>query len=217
MSGRPRTEAVIFDLDGVLVDSEPIHHRAMQRFIAPHTVTEEEYAQFVGVSLEWTVSWLKRRFGLDEAVEALCQRYDDRITEQLLQEPPAPLDGAVELLDAIRERGLPLAVASQSRPRWVQATLAGSGLGAHFDLVVTADEVARAKPAPDVYLHTAERLGVHAEACLVVEDSVPGVASARAARMYVVQTQQASSAVERQPGADEVVASLRAFRLEWLG
>jgi beta-phosphoglucomutase-like phosphatase (HAD superfamily) len=82
---------------------------------------------------------------------------------------------------------------------------------------VTADQVARPKPAPDVYLHAAERLRVPAEACLVVEDSVPGVASARAAGMFVVQTQQASSAVERQPGADEVVASLRAFRLEWLG
>jgi HAD superfamily hydrolase (TIGR01509 family) len=208
---------VIFDLDGVLVDSEPIHHRAMQRFIAPHSVTEQEYALFVGASLEWTVGWLKQRFGLDETVEVLCQRYDDRITEQLLHEPPAPLDGAVELLDAIRGQGRPIALASQSRPRWVSATLDGSGLRRHFDEVVTADQVARPKPAPDVYLHAAERLRVPAEACLVVEDSVPGVASARAAGMFVVQTQQASSAVERQPGADEVVASLRAFRLEWLG
>lgn len=214
---RRRIEAVIFDLDGVLVDSEPVHHRAMQRLIAPLTVTEEEYALFVGVSLEWTIEWLQRRFGFKEAVEVLATRYDDLVTEQLLHEPPAPLDGAVELLDAIRGRGARIAVASQSRPRWVRATLDGSALHGYFDVVVTADEVARAKPAPDVYLHTAERLGVQAEACVVVEDSVPGVASASAAGMFVVQTQQASSAVVRQPGADEVVDSLRSFRLEWLG
>lgn len=212
-----RIEAVIFDLDGVLVDSEPIHHRAMQRLIAPHTVTQAEYALFVGASLEWTIDWLKRRFGFPEPVEELAGRYDDLVTEQLLQEPPEPLDGAVELLEAIRQRHRAVALASQSRPRWVRATLDGSGLRRHFDLVVTADEVERAKPAPDVYLHTAERLGACAEACLVVEDSVPGVASARAARMFVVQTRQASSAVERQPGADELVESLRAFQLDWLG
>lgn len=213
----PRMEAVIFDLDGVLVDSEPVHHRAMQRLIAPHAVTADEYALFVGVSLEWTVEWLKRRFGFAEPVDALAQRYDDLVTEQLLREPPTPLDGATELIEMVRERGRAIALASQSRPRWVEATLDGSGLRGQFDLVVTAAEVARAKPAPDVYLHAAERLGVRAEACLVVEDSVPGVESARAAGMFVVQTRQASSAVGRQAGADEVVDSLRSFRIEWLG
>ncbi|MEZ4552852.1 MAG: HAD family phosphatase [Dehalococcoidia bacterium] len=217
MSGAQRIEAVIFDLDGVLVDSEPVHHRAMGRLIAPLEVTEEEYALFVGASLEWTIDWLRRRFALIEATDVLAMQYDDLVTEQLLQEPPPPLDGAVELLEELRGRGVRLAVASQSRPRWVRATLDGSGLRRHFDEVVTADEVARAKPAPDVYLHAADRLGVQAGACLVVEDSVPGVASARAAGMFVVQTQQASSAVERQPGADAVVVSLRAFRLDWLG
>lgn len=216
MSERRHIEAVIFDLDGVLVDSEPIHHRAMRRLIAPLTVSEEEYALFVGASLEWTIEWLRRRFGLREQIDVLCERYDDLVTEQLLREPPPPIDGAVELLAAIHGRALPLAMASQSRPRWVQATLDGSGLREYFDEVVTADEVGRAKPAPDVYLRTAERLGVGAATCLVVEDSAPGVASARAAGMFVVQSRQASSAVEPQPGADEVIPSLRAFHLDWL-
>lgn len=217
MSAGRRIEAVIFDLDGVLVDSEPAHQAATQRLIAPHAVTDEEYALFVGASVEWYATWLLERFGLRESAEALIARYDDLVTEQLLREPLPALEGAVELLEAIRGRRRPLAVASQSRPRWVRATLDGSGLRAHFDEVVTADEVGRAKPAPDVYLYTAERLGVRAEACLVVEDSVPGVQSARAAGMFVVQTQQASSAVGRQPGADAVVSSLREFRLDWLG
>ncbi len=217
MNDGRRIEAAIFDLDGVLVDSEPAHHAATQRLIAPNVVTEEEYALFVGVSVEWYANWLIERFELDEPAEALISRYDALVTEQLYSHPLPALEGALELLETIRRQGLPLAVASQSRPGWVQATLEGADLQRHFDRIVTSEAVTQAKPAPDIYLHTAELLGVRATACLALEDSVPGVQAARAAEMFVVQTQQASSAVERQPGADEVITSLSGFRLEWLG
>jgi beta-phosphoglucomutase-like phosphatase (HAD superfamily) len=99
----------------------------------------------------------------------------------------------------------------------VFTTLDGAGLVPHIDIVVAADAVARAKPEPDIYLHTAKLLDTVPAACLVVEDSVPGVQAANAAGMFVVQTRQASSAVEPQPGAHEVIASMRDFDLDWLG
>lgn len=139
------------------------------------------------------------------------------MTEQLQALQLQPLDGVIELLDAIRERELPVAVASQSQPRWVFTTLDGAGLVPHIDIVVAADAVTRGKPEPDIYLHTAKLLGIAAGACLVVEDSVPGVQAADAAGMFVVQTRQASSAVEPQPGAHAVIEAMRDFDLNWLG
>jgi HAD superfamily hydrolase (TIGR01509 family) len=215
----PRTrgiQAVIFDLDGVLVDSEPAHHAATQRLIAPGTVSDEEYGRFVGASVEWFAEWVRDRFALEATVEEVIARYDELVTEQLQALKLQPLDGAVELLDAIRARELPVAVASQSQPRWVFTTLDGAGLVPHIDIVVSADAVTRAKPDPDIYFHTATLLDVSAKACLVVEDSIPGVQAANAAGMFVVQTRQASSAVEPQPGANEVIGSLRDFDLAWL-
>jgi HAD superfamily hydrolase (TIGR01509 family) len=213
---RERIQAVLFDLDGVLVDSEPAHHAATQRLVAPDVVTDEEYARFVGASVEWFAEWVRDRFALEASIEEIIARYDELVTERLQELKLQPLDGAVDLLDAIRERGLPVAVASQSQPRWVYTTLDGAGLMSHIDIVVTADAVARAKPEPDIYFHTATLLDVPARACLVIEDSVPGVQAAEAAGMFVVQTRQASSAVAPQPGAREVIDSLRDFDLGWL-
>jgi HAD superfamily hydrolase (TIGR01509 family) len=209
-------QALIFDLDGVLVDSEPAHHAATTRLVAPEVVTDEEYAQFVGSSVEWFAGWVRDRFHLEATTEEIIAQYDDLVVEGIVALKLQPLDGVVALIDAVRGRELPVAVASQSRPRWVYTTLDGAGLMSHIDIVVSADAVTRAKPEPDIYLHTAKLLGVPPEACIVVEDSVPGVQSAHAAGMFVVQTQQASSAVERQPGAREVIASMRDFDLGWL-
>jgi HAD superfamily hydrolase (TIGR01509 family) len=214
---RRRIEAVIFDLDGVLVDSEPAHQAATQALIAPGVVTDEEYARFVGASVEWFAEWVRDRFKLDMTVEEVIARYDELVSEQLQALKLQPMDGVVDLLDAIRARELPVAVASQSQPRWVFTTLDGAGLVPHIDIVVAADAVARAKPEPDIYVHAAKLLGIAPGACLVVEDSVPGVQAADAAGMFVVQTRQASSAVEPQPGAHAVIASMRDFDSAWLG
>ncbi len=219
MSGRAhlrRIRAIIFDLDGVLVDSEPAHHAATLRLVAPNVVTDAEYARFVGASVESFAGWVRERFAMQTSIEDIIERYDDLVTEQLVALKLPPLDGAVELLDTIRQREVPVAVASQSQPRWVYTTLDGAGLVSHIDIVVAADAVTRAKPQPDIYLHTASLLDIAPEACLAVEDSVPGVQAAHTAGMFVVQTRQASSAVPPQPGAHAVIASLRDFDLEWL-
>jgi HAD superfamily hydrolase (TIGR01509 family) len=208
--------AVIFDLDGVLVDAEPVHRAASRRLVAPHVLTDAEYAAFIGASIGAFAVWLRERYALREPPEAIAARYDTRVSAELESQRLPAFDGAHALLAALRARGLPLAVASQSLPRWVELTLASAGLAAAFHVVVAADAVARAKPAPDIYMHAAALLGVPAARCLAIEDSIPGVASAVAAGMTVVQSQQASTAVERQPGVFATVASLRVFELGWL-
>ncbi len=201
--------AVIFDLDGVLVDSEPVHWRASQRLFAPHHLAEAEYARFIGVAVEPYMEWARERFGLDDAADRLVERYEEAVTAEIEAAALPPLDGARELIEASRARGLRVAVGSQSIAAWVKATLRSAALDGLFDAVVSGDEVERGKPAPDVYLLAAERLGVAPERCVAIEDSPAGLQSAAAAGMLVVQSRQASSAAEPQPLAQLVVGSLR--------
>ena len=143
-------------------------------------------------------------------------RYSALFFEQLEGAPLHPLDGAVELLDAVSQRDLSLAVASQSSPAWVAATLRSCGLAARFPLVVTAEDAGSAKPAPDIYLHTARLLDAEPARCIAIEDSVHGLASAIAAGMRVVQLTQASFTPQPQAAAHAVIDSWRDFDLRWL-
>ncbi len=214
MTAAQSIKAVIFDLDGVLVDSEPAHQAASRRLVAPAVMTDEEYGAFVGSSIEAFMAWVQERFLPGLTIEEIVACYDALVLAELRDHPPPAFDGAPELLAALRGQGLPLAVASQSLPAWVEVTLSGACLTAYFDAVVTASEVAQHKPAPDLFLLAAHRLGVEPRACLVVEDSPPGVAAGVAAGMVVVQSRQGSMAPPPQAGAHRVIGTLRAFHLE---
>lgn len=109
-----------------------------------------------------------------------------------------------------------MAVASMSKTSWVEATLEAIGLAEIFPLIVTVEDIQRPKPDPEIYLQTASLLGVLPEACLVIEDSVHGVAAAAAAGMCVVQVRSATIPSDPQPGAHAVIDSFREFDLAWL-
>ena len=126
------------------------------------------------------------------------------------------LPGVREVIAAVRERGLPLGLGSSSKRAWVEALLGGVGLTQAFPLIVTAEDVAHAKPAPDIYLRVAELMGVSPARCLVIEDTPAGVASAKSAGMFCVQTRSASSAFPPLPGANLVLGSLLDFDLALL-
>jgi HAD superfamily hydrolase (TIGR01509 family) len=214
---RHPVRAVIFDMDGVIADTEPLHLRAMRRFVAPGTLTDAQYEALVGTGVEPTMRWIKDTYERPESTAELRAMYSDLINEELRGDGVHALPGTRELIDSVRERGLELAVASQSSPRWVETTLRKCGLRHLFPHVVTADHVPRPKPAPDIYLRVADRLGVPAEDCLAIEDSAPGVASAHRAGMVVVQSRQTRHAAPPQPLAHAVIASLREFDPRWLG
>ncbi|MDA0364496.1 MAG: HAD family phosphatase [Chloroflexi bacterium] len=207
--------AVIFDMDGVLVDTEPVHQAAMTAFLLPDVLTDAHYHGLVGMGTDATMQWLRDTFGRRESVAELRRGYHAAVSETLSRARLRALPGVRELIDAVHARGLPIAVASQSAPAWVRATLRACGLQRAFPLAVTADEVPRAKPAPDIYLHTAARLGVDPRRCLAIEDSIFGVRSARDAGMAVVQTRQTAFAAPPQPGAF-VLQSLAGFDAGWL-
>lgn len=209
-------DALICDLDGVLVDSEPIHRTASQRLVAPHVLTDAEYERFIGSAREPFMAWLIERFTLTDAIPALAVRYDVLVQEELARGALPRLAGVDTLLDAAVACGLRLALCSQSIGIWVHATLGAAGLVGRFEVVVSAEAAARPKPAPDLYLHTATLLGINPARCLVIEDSIPGLQAARAAGATVVQTRGASLPAPPQPEAHLVLPSLAAFEAAWL-
>jgi HAD superfamily hydrolase (TIGR01509 family) len=127
-----------------------------------------------------------------------------------------PLPGVRELIDALRQRGIPSGLASSSWPGWIEALLGGTGLKGAFDAVTSSKEVAHGKPAPDVYLLTAEKLSVAPERCIAIEDTPTGLAAAKAAGMLAVQSRSASTAFPPLAEADVVLDSLLEFDLSLL-
>ena len=174
--------AVIFDIDGVLVDGEPLHFAAVNRLMGEEglAITLEQYKPYMGTKSGW--SDMIHDFGLSKPRDHYSERYREMIL-QSYREQSAPLPGAVDLVRGLRAAGMPIAVASSSILPWVNACLERIGLANAFDRVITGTDVENGKPAPDIYLLAAERLGVNPRACLAIEDAPAGIESAHAAGM----------------------------------
>ena len=178
--------AVVFDLDGLLIQTEEVWDDVREAYIRERGGRYDAEAQraMMGMSsVEWS-RFIHDDLGVadepqaisDEVVRRMAARYHERL----------PLiDGAVDAVERVAA-AFPLAVASSSNRPLIDLVLELSGLGRHFAATVSSEEVARGKPAPDVYLEAARRLGVAPEACGAVEDSHSGIRSARAAGMFVV-------------------------------
>jgi len=206
--------AVIFDLDGVLWDGEPLYHEAFNVILEPYGyhLTKDDYEHIIGLSVEGAWDWVRRRFELSIPPADFLRTYNQTVL-RLLQRPVEPLPGVRALIGELRHRGMPIAVASTSLRAWVDATLRGLDLEGAFNAVVSASEVANGKPAPDLYLAAAARLNVPPERCLAVEDTSPGIAAAKAAGMFAVQLRAASTALPPLPEADLVLDTLAEFDL----
>jgi len=178
---------VLLDFDGTLFDSEANNLAADRRVLAQFGVdfTEADKQPFIGrAHLEmWTE--LQRRYGLPKTPQALVEEKNSRCLE--LADPAAMVFPAMRrFVEMARGRGLALAVASGSSRVVVEGLLRGARLASLFAAVVSAEEVPRSKPAPDIFLEAARRLGAPPQACAVVEDSPPGVEAALRASMRCI-------------------------------
>ena len=182
-----RPAGVVFDCDGTLVDSEPLSWRAWGAELGAHgfELTQADIDATRGRAYPEVHSYFADRIeGLPDA-EAFWPLYSGQLFA-LIDAELTPFDDAVDAARDLHERGVPLAIASSSPRERLDRTLMAAGLAGLFDVTVAGDEVARGKPAPDLFLAAAERLGVSPGDCVAVEDSAPGVESALAAGMTVV-------------------------------
>jgi HAD superfamily hydrolase (TIGR01509 family) len=205
--------AGIFDMDGVLLDSEPLHHEAVNELLSEDgkpPLPFEEYVPYMGTTDEYTWKDLIDRFSLPHPFSYYRDRYDAVILEHYRRSSrPAP--GVHSLLDSLRARGLPLAIASSSRSLWVETCLAALDIRGYFDIVVTGDMVERSKPDPEIYLLAAKRLNVAPSQCFVVEDSPNGIAAAVAAGMFTVAVETPYTRGQQTRAAQAHLNSLTEF------
>ena len=178
--------AVIFDLDGVLADSEPWWNEIDAKLLAEYGVTYrgECHQNVVGVSYQLAVEFYKKAFGLSVPTDEMMRRRGEIATEFFANRVDL-FPNVKEVLEELRQMKLHLAVATSSVSASARPFLDRHQLTGFFEVIVTGEEVERGKPAPDIYLCAAKQLGIPAGACLVVEDALPGVAAAKAAKMSV--------------------------------
>jgi len=222
-TGLPRIRdcaAVVFDLDGVLVDSEPVHFRASNRVLGRYdaTITEAEYRRFIGWGETATWNDWRQRFALPASIAELTSEVRQAFQEELARGIPV-IAPAVELVHRLHRDGVPLALASSSPRERIDAELQVAGLLGTFPLRVSGEDahIAHPKPAPDVYLHAAEILGVDPRDCIAIEDSGTGALAASRAGMTVVAVPTPWTADQDFSMADVVLDSLQYFPLLFLG
>jgi HAD superfamily hydrolase (TIGR01509 family) len=177
--------AVIFDCDGTLVDSEPLARRSWERLLGDrgYALTDADYAAVLGLPYDRVHGFFAERVTLPG--HAVFWVEFSRALFEMIDTELQPFADAQETVAALGEDGVALAVASSSPRERLDRSLARAGIQRAFAVTVAGDEVPRGKPAPDMYLEAARRLGVAPAGCVAVEDTAPGVASARAAGMAV--------------------------------
>jgi HAD superfamily hydrolase (TIGR01509 family) len=203
-----RFGAVIFDMDGLLLDTETLWHDAEAELFRRHgaVFTHEDQMRVIGTSFEVTARYFAERLGWPferraELVHESTSLMHDFVRRQVDARP-----GAVELISELRTLGLPLGLASNSPRFLVDDALATAGLADVFDATVSSDDVAHPKPAPDIYVEVCRRLGVPPADALALEDSASGVTAAKAAGLTCYAVPQ--FAETDVAAADRVIASL---------
>ncbi len=192
--------AVIFDCDGTLVDSEPLARLAWERGLERYgyALTDADAEASIGLPYPRVHAYFADRAPLPGADAFWVEFSGDLFA--LIDSSLVLFEDAVGAARSLRERGVPVAVASSSPRERLHRTLGRAGLLDAFDVVVSGDEVEHGKPAPDMFLLAAARLGVEASACVVIEDSPPGVQAGLAAGMFTL-------AVCRVPGTEASLAA----------
>lgn len=209
-------EAVIFDMDGVIVDTEPGFYIVANKFLARYgkSITKEYFEQFFGGASEYMWKVTTEMLGLDVPVEE-CLRAVHEIREQRIREEGyEAIDGTLDLIREIHGQGIPLAVASSSSKQEIERVMDYFGISHCFQVLVSGKDCEHPKPAPDVFLKTAEILGMKPEQCLVIEDSNNGVTAAKKAGMSVIGFRNLQVANQELEPADHIVTSMKDISLE---
>jgi len=203
--------AVMFDLDGVLADSEPWWNQIDAKLLAEYGVNYrgEHHRDVLGVSYQVAIEFYKNAFCISAPVEELMRRRGEIATD-FFANRVGLFPSAKTTLERLREMKLPLALATSSVSASAYPFLQRTGINDFFDVIVTGDEVPRGKPHPDIYLQTSKKLCVPPEVCLVIEDALAGVAAAKAARIRVaaIPDTRFMSPQEYEQEADYVLGNL---------
>ena len=215
-----KPKAVIFDMDGVLIDSEPIHYDVEKLIfdLLGIEVSDTIHRTYMGASNDFMYSDLKSRFNLSDSVQELIQFDDDYRSRYLINLNHVDLNpGVFDFLTELKTSGLKLAVATSSSPEIASVLLKRCEIASFFDSIVTTSDAGKSKPAPDVYLLAAQRLGILPKDCIVFEDSPNGLSAAKNAGMYCIVIQNDIQFDNQLTLADYRISTFEELTVEKLG
>jgi len=209
--------AAIFDLDGVIVDSEPLHYLSEKEMLSKRGVNlrSSDVKDIVGRTEMEGMQYLKDRFRLKDSAEQLYEE-KQRIYKRMLRNAVKPRPGLFKLLNDLGDKGMTLAIASSAPRENVDIVLNALGIEDKFRAVVSGDDVERGKPSPDIFLLAAERIGIEPKNCLVIEDAQNGVEAAKHAGMTCIVVPNQFTQDQDLSRADVVVQSLEEINLKFI-
>lgn len=211
-----RIEAVLFDFDGLIANSEPLQKTAWRTYLAGHghTLSDALIKRMFGLRLLESATLVRNTLGLPFPVQQIMNERDAIFFDSL---PGAlqPMPHARETVAAVHARGLGTALATSGHQRYIALALTELGMTQAFDIIVTGDTVPRGKPAPDIFLRAAALLEVAPAGCVVLEDAPHGIAAAKAAGMFAIAVPNALTGDLDFGAADLMCSSLVAFE-QWL-
>ena len=201
--------AVIFDMDGVITDSEPLHHEAELGLLEAHHVhiNKESLLQYTGTGTRSMLNAMIQKYDIeasvdqlfDELIQRLCVLFETKVT---------PIPHVIDLIVFLRNKGVPIAVASSSAKTIISRALRRLEIDSYFNTIVSGEDVTHSKPAPDIFLETARRLDVSPKNCVVIEDSTNGVLAAKSAGMTCIGFHSPNSFGQNLDAADMHTDSL---------
>jgi HAD superfamily hydrolase (TIGR01509 family) len=199
--------AVIFDLDGVLIDSEPLHAMAdNQLLIESGIIAPDNYFdRFVGLS-NWDM-WteIKRDYTIALSIEELMELQMPMKLKLLKEMDFKPVRGVTGLLEELKKRKVPMAIASSSPRQFIESVIQKIGINEYFTIWISGEEVKHSKPEPDIFLKAADLLNVNPQACIVIEDSASGTVAAKRAGMKCIGYRNPNSGKQDLTQADYIV------------
>jgi len=199
--------AVIFDMDGVLLDSEPYYYKYLTQRFQDHNVkvTDEEYRTFVGLPTREVWKYVEQANGAELDIDSIIEKEEDQVNAVFRQAHLAPITGIPELLKALKDQDVLTNVASSSARSTIELIVDKLELNAYFNFFISGTEVPRGKPHPDIFLESARIHDLQPENCIVIEDSTNGVKAAKAAGMYCIGFENPGSGQQDLSEADKVI------------
>lgn len=204
-------KAMLFDMDGVLIDSEPLHFKARKITMARYgiTIDDEELYGYQSTSMDFFIAGINKSRGtsIDPAEASRYQKEDFAKIFQTFE--LKTIDGIPEYLEKLKTLGIPMAIASSSSPELIQEATKRVGINGYFSEFVSGYEVEKPKPDPCIYLTAAKKIGADPAECVVLEDSHNGVLAAKSAGTFCIGFRSPHSGHQDLSVADIIVDSIR--------
>ncbi|NLK96784.1 HAD family hydrolase [Defluviitalea saccharophila] len=204
-------KAFIFDMDGVIIDSQPIHFEVDALVLKEFGVDidQKELEKYAGRANEDIWTDLKTKYNLKQAVPEIIEYLLSKKIQIFKESKNGPIEGIIELIQKLDEAKIPMAVASSSPRALIETVMEMFNIRDYFAYIISGDEVRKSKPEPDIYLTAARKMNVEPKDCVVLEDTKNGVMAAKAAGMKCIGFHNPNSGDQDLSKADVIVESIR--------